>query len=439
MRTRLHNSKRSILHDLVMAAREEYLKSTTSKVTVHIADRYGSWVKAVTKNRRALNTLILPEGIKEKLISDAREFLASEEWYTWAGVPHRRGYLLYGEPGTGKSSTIHALASELGLEIYYVQLSSQGMDDHCLGRLIADTPSRCILLLEDIDCAFATRDEDEDEEPEVDMFGNPVPSPYTPMRTDVTLSGLLNVLDSVTSEEGRITFATTNHIEKLDPALIRAGRMDVKIEYKLATRSQISKTFLRFFEHRFVPVNGTNVPSIIVVKDDDDSSSSDDETLPPPTDEEIQALAESFGERIPEGTFALAQVQGYLLTKKLDARKAVADAEGWVTEQLEEKKRIQELKDKRKQKKKERMERAKEMRLAMEREAKEKEEKGEKEMEGEDEKAENADEPADIVASDAEPKDEEVVTEDERIDECYMYEPEERSQSPILISPPESA
>lgn len=207
----LHNSKRSVLHELVMAAREEYLKSTTSKVTVHLADRYGSWVKVVTKSRRALSTLILPEGVKESLLDDAREFLDSQEWYTWAGVPHRRGYLLYGEPGTGKSSTIHALASELGLEIYYIQLASQGMDDHNLSRLVADTPSRCILLLEDIDCAFPSReDNDDDEEPKVDQFGNPIYQQPYQMASQVTLSGLLNVLDSVTSEEGRITFATVS-------------------------------------------------------------------------------------------------------------------------------------------------------------------------------------------------------------------------------------
>jgi len=308
-----------------------------------------------------------------------------------------------------------------------MQLSSQGMDDHSLGRLIAETPSRCILLLEDIDCAFATReDDDDDEEQEYDMYGNPVPNPYVPVRTEVTLSGLLNVLDSVTSEEGRITFATTNHIERLDPALIRAGRMDVKIEYKLATKSQISKTFLRFFEHRFVPADELKRPSFVSVKDDGASSSSSEEELPPPTDEQIQELAESFGSRIPENSFALAQVQGYLLTNKMDARKAVADVEGWVAEQLEEKKRLQELKDKKKQKRKERMERAKEMRLAMEKEAKEKEkdERGKNnEVEGKDD-GDNA--KADVVQEGG----------DETV---KVSEAEERPSSPILISPPESA
>ena len=85
------------------------------------------------------------------------------------------------------------------------------MDDHNLGRLIADTPSRCILLLEDIDCAFPSREDDEDEEPPVDAYGNPIYQPGYQPRSEVTLSGLLNVLDSVTSEEGRIVFATVSN------------------------------------------------------------------------------------------------------------------------------------------------------------------------------------------------------------------------------------
>lgn len=90
------------------------------------------------------------------------------------------------------------------------------MDDHNLASLVASTPSRCILLLEDIDCAFPSR-EDEEEEEDVPTDRHGVPMTQTP-RSEVTLSGLLNVLDSVTSEEGRITFATVSRL--LIPALI---------------------------------------------------------------------------------------------------------------------------------------------------------------------------------------------------------------------------
>jgi len=206
----------------------------------------------------------------------------------------------------------------------------------------------------------------------------------------------------------------TNHIERLDPALIRAGRMDVRIEYKLATRSQITKTFLRLFERRFVPVNDKHISS---------SSSSSEDDLPP-TVEEIQTLAETFGDHIPEDTFALAQVQGYLLTKKNDARKAVADVDGWVEEQLKEKKRLQDLKDKKQQKKKERRERANAMQMAMMRRGPEDIETKEKEKGKEDEPSGKDHQNGDVNPS------------PEGGDKTEVSEPEE---NPAMINPSESA
>ncbi|KAH8111597.1 P-loop containing nucleoside triphosphate hydrolase protein, partial [Phellopilus nigrolimitatus] len=281
----------------------------------------------------------------------------------WAGVPHRRGYLLYGEPGTGKSTTIHALAGELGLRIYYIQLASKGMDDSTLVELIASTPSRCIILLEDIDCAFLSRedddDDDDDESPKAREGltpGRVLPKALEDQpRSEVTLSGLLNVLDSVASEEGRITFATTNHIEKLDPALIRPGRIDVKIKYELATHDQISQTFLRFFERR----GGVRMPVAPARSSTQDPTHSDtvagngpngDVEAPELVEADIHTLCEKFADLIPEGVFSLAQVQGYLLTKKFDPRGAVINAPAWLDEQFREKRKIEELKEKRRRK-----------------------------------------------------------------------------------------
>ena len=86
------------------------------------------------------------------MLADAKEFLVSERWYTERGIPYRRGYLLWGIPGGGKSSLVMAIASELKLPIYSLQLSSQALTDESLHRLLQNmtiTPS--ILLLEDID------------------------------------------------------------------------------------------------------------------------------------------------------------------------------------------------------------------------------------------------------------------------------------------------
>jgi chaperone BCS1 len=73
------------------------------------------------------------------------------------GIPYRRGYLLYGPPGSGKSSFIQALAGELGYNICLLNLSERGLTDDRLNHLLSNTPERSILLLEDIDAAFNQR------------------------------------------------------------------------------------------------------------------------------------------------------------------------------------------------------------------------------------------------------------------------------------------
>jgi chaperone BCS1 len=79
--------------------------------------------------------------------------------------------------------------------------------------MISDTPASCILLLEDLDCAFPhSREDDPDDEAERDPYSGQIMSGHAPAKSKVTLSGLLNVLDSISSEEGRVTFATVCHV-----------------------------------------------------------------------------------------------------------------------------------------------------------------------------------------------------------------------------------
>ncbi|KAJ7238904.1 hypothetical protein C8J57DRAFT_1373211 [Mycena rebaudengoi] len=321
----LHSSDREVLSDLINSAKEKYLEQGTSRVSVHLTNNHGSWAKAVTKSRRALSTLVLPADTKEMILADAQEFLASEKTYTMAGIPHRRD----GAPGTGKSSTVHAIAGELGLEIYFISLANPEINDYSLGRLISDTPSRSILLLEDIDCAFPSReepDEDEDEEPRRDHDGNIIKPTHNmvPAKSAVTLSGLLNVLDSVSSEEGRLTFATTNHIENLDPALIRAGRMDLKIKYSLATTAQIKELFRVFFSVIENEGPGAKFPSY--------------------TAAEIEHHAAEFAATMPPDMYSIAQIQGYLLRKKRNPVGAIQGVTEWLTEQEEDRRAIVEAK-----------------------------------------------------------------------------------------------
>ena len=159
-----------------------------------------------SKAKRPWESVTLAEGIKDFLLKDAREFFANEDWFRNRGLPFRRGILLYGIPGTGKTSTVHAIASELELPVYILLLSLKDMDDSKLADMMNRLPEKCILLLEDIDCAFKSRTAEKKDDNNT---------------STITLSGLLNSIDGLFAPEGRLLFATTNHIEHLDPALIR--------------------------------------------------------------------------------------------------------------------------------------------------------------------------------------------------------------------------
>jgi chaperone BCS1 len=150
------------------------------------------------------------------------------QWYADRGIPFRRGYLLYGVPGSGKSSLIHALAGELMLDIYVVSLSSSWINDSTLTTLMGRVPSRCIVLLEDLDAAFTRsvsrakdKEKDKDKKKSDSKSDNEDESTSSSSSrsrrsrnkenlSDVntlTLSGLLNALDGVAAAEGRILFA----------------------------------------------------------------------------------------------------------------------------------------------------------------------------------------------------------------------------------------
>ena len=125
----------------------------------------------------------------------------------------------------------------------------------------------------------------------------------------LTLSGLLNAIDGVTSQNGRVLFVTTNKEAALDPALTRAGRLDVHIEFFHAKRAHAGALFRRFYA----------VPS-----------SKAKETGATHSKEEIDELAKRFEEAIPDGVLAMAQLQNYLMGHKHEPRRACEGAREWV-------------------------------------------------------------------------------------------------------------
>lgn len=170
-------------------------------------------------------------------MEDLREFANGQGFYQKTGRAWKRGYLLYGPPGTGKSSLIAAMANYLGYDIYDLELT-EVQNNSELRKLLMKTSSKSIIVIEDIDCSISLTKRDKVKkknksnngcyDPDLTSCGSGL---MDEPGSSVTLSGLLNFTDGLWSCCGseRIFVFTTNHIEKLDSALLRSGRMDMHI------------------------------------------------------------------------------------------------------------------------------------------------------------------------------------------------------------------
>ncbi|XP_043489320.1 mitochondrial chaperone BCS1 [Polistes fuscatus] len=234
---------RSLYFNILEEARQMALKEHEGKTIMYVA--MGSeWRQfGHPKKKRPLTSVVLDAGISERILNDCKDFINTPSWYSDRGIPYRRGYLLHGPPGCGKSSFITALAGELERGICVLNLSERGLTDDRLNHLLAVAPQQTIILLEDIDAAFTSREESKEVKAAYDGLNR------------VTFSGLLNCLDGVASTEARILFMTTNYLERLDPALVRPGRVDVKEYIGWCSGSQVEQMFLRFYKS---PENVTN-------------------------------------------------------------------------------------------------------------------------------------------------------------------------------------
>ncbi|KAI6671437.1 hypothetical protein NL676_006322 [Syzygium grande] len=192
----------------------------------------GAWAPVNLHHPATFNTLAMDLELKKKILDDLDRFVRRKEYYRRVGKAWKRGYLLYGPPGTGKSSLVAAMANYLNFDIYDLELSGIRSNEE-LRRLLIATANQSILVVEDIDCTIKLQD----RMSETQAAGmNPMSTGY--QRQDgVTLSGLLNFIDGLWSSCGdeRIIVFTTNHIEKLDPALLRPGRMDLHIPMSYCT------------------------------------------------------------------------------------------------------------------------------------------------------------------------------------------------------------
>ncbi|MBA0589454.1 hypothetical protein Gorai_018201 [Gossypium raimondii] len=196
-----------------------------------------NWSHVVFEHPATFQTLAMEQDKKEEIMEDLVTFSQAEEFYSRIGRAWKRGYLLYGPPGTGKSTMIAAMANLLGYDIYDLELTAV-KDNTELRKLLIETSSKSIIVIEDIDCSLdltgqrRPKKEKKDEAEKMKQHPMHKASKEEAKSSQVTLSGLLNFIDGLWSACGgeRLIVFTTNFVEKLDPALIRKGRMDKHIE-----------------------------------------------------------------------------------------------------------------------------------------------------------------------------------------------------------------
>ncbi|KAH7570470.1 hypothetical protein JRO89_XS05G0111100 [Xanthoceras sorbifolium] len=183
----------------------------------------GGWSSTNLDHPATFDKIAMDPSLKQALIDDLDRFSRRRDFYRRVGKAWKRGYLLYGPPGTGKSSLIAAMANYLKFNIYDLELASISSNSR-LRNLLVSSSNRSILVIEDIDCSIELQDRRT-----VDRNNN----------SQLTLSGLLNFIDGLWSSCGdeRIIVFTTNHKDRLDPALLRPGRMDMHIHMSYCTPS----------------------------------------------------------------------------------------------------------------------------------------------------------------------------------------------------------
>ncbi|KAL4302662.1 hypothetical protein GQ457_10G026530 [Hibiscus cannabinus] len=204
-------------------------------------DDEGPWGLINLDHPATFDKLAMDPAVKKELIADLDRFVQRREYYKRVGKAWKRGYLLYGPPGTGKSSLIAAMANYLQFNVYDLELT-RIYDNSELKRLLVSTRNRSIVVIEDIDCSIELQNRQENGESE------------QATNNKFTLSGLLNFIDGLWSSCGdeRIIVFTTNHKDRLDPALLRPGRMDMHIHMSYCTPSGfrvLASNYLSITEH----------------------------------------------------------------------------------------------------------------------------------------------------------------------------------------------
>jgi hypothetical protein len=217
--------------DFIRIARERSRKKGTNdldKLVVKIWS--GSWKKISAHPKRPANSFVTADDTVKNLIGDMKNFLDSEDEYTLYGLSYKRNYLIIGDPGSGKSSLVSIVASELDLDICYLTITSD-MNEKSMSAAVSSITENSILVIEDVDVLSQNA-----------ASGN--------QHAKVAQTVLTNVLDGTLHKRGLITILTSAVPDALEDVLVRHGRVDYTTTLQKLNKKQVELLTKRTFKSR---------------------------------------------------------------------------------------------------------------------------------------------------------------------------------------------
>ena len=216
-----NNDNVNAIKKLLSFSKKKSRPELDDNIRIYISNN-NKWEKLNLLKKRSINTVFIK--YKDEILRDINKFMNNKSLYFEKGIKYKRNYLLHGPPGTGKTSLITAIASLYNLDIFMLNLGGNLSDTHLI-KLVSKLPERSLLVLEDIDCLFESRES----------------------KTNISFSTILNIFDGFACKNRLITFMTTNHKDKLDPSLTRPGRIDYILELNYANKRILSEMYYSYF------------------------------------------------------------------------------------------------------------------------------------------------------------------------------------------------